>query len=151
MEVRDIGILDKKYQIYLASKMSDLSFKKMNDWRIQAKEKLLNLADMSGYTLCVINPVDFYNFETVEYQSHEEVMDFDLSHVENSDFLIVNAEHLNESSGTIMEIFDAWQHKIPIFVFGDYKQPHTWIERCVTRFESDLDAVVRYLNKFYFV
>lgn len=131
--------------------MSGLSFDQMNQWRVDAKEKLLIMAEKSGYRLSVINPVDFYNFEQIEYQSQEEVMDYDLFHVEHSDFLIVNAEELNDSKGTIMEIFDAWVHKIPVFLFGVYKNSHPWIERCVTRFESDIDHVITYLKNFYFV
>ena len=125
--------------------MSGLSFDEMNNWRKDAKSKLLSMADDTGYRLTVFNPVDFYNFEIIEYQSDEEVMDYDLFHVEHSNFLVVNADGLEDSKGTIMEIFDAWIHKIPVFVFGDYKHHHPWIERCVTRFEPNIDAVVEYL------
>ena len=131
--------------------MSGLSFHEMNDWREDAKSRLSYMADQTGYRVSVINPVDFYNFQSIEYQTEDEVMDYDLFHVEHSDFLIVNAEGLSDSSGTIMEIFDAWNHKIPVFVFGDYKHRHPWIERCVTRFEPDIDHVVEYLKNFYFV
>ena len=34
-------------------------------------------------------------------------MDYDLFHVEHSDFLIVNAKGLSTSSGTQIEIYDA--------------------------------------------
>ena len=131
--------------------MSGLSFDEMNNWRKDAKSKLLSMADDTGYRLTVFNPVDFYNFEIIEYQSDEEVMDYDLFHVEHSNFLVVNADGLEDSKGTIMEIFDAWIHKIPVFVFGDYKHRHPLIERCVTRFEPDIDSVVEYLKNFYFV
>ena len=146
-----MGLIDKKWQIYLAGKMSGLSFEEMNTWRKDAKSKLLSMAEDTGYRLTVFNPVDFYNFEIIEYQSDEEVMDYDLFHVEHSNFLVVNADGLEDSKGTIMEIFDAWIHKIPVFVFGDYKHRHPWIERCVTRFEPDIDHVVEYLKNFYFV
>lgn len=131
--------------------MQGLTYNEMNEWRYAAKEMIAELADNTDYKVTVVNPVDFYNFESVEYQSDAEVMDYDLFHVEHSDFLIVNGDGLNDSKGTILEIFDAWQHGIPVFVFGDYKHPHPWIERCVTRFESTLTDVILYLNKFYFV
>ena len=51
--------------------MSGLSFEEMNTWRKDAKSKLLSMAEDTGYRLTVINPVDFYNFEKVEYQSDE--------------------------------------------------------------------------------
>ena len=57
--------------------MSGLSFDEMNNWRKDAKSKLLSMADDTGYRLTVFNPVDFYNFEIIEYQSDEEVMGYD--------------------------------------------------------------------------
>ena len=82
-----VSILTKKWQIYLGGKMSGLSFDEMYNWRKEAKEKLLYMSSDTGYEISVINPVDFYNFETIEYQSEAEVMDYDLYHVEHSDFL----------------------------------------------------------------
>lgn len=146
-----MSFLTQKWQIYLGGKMSGLSFEEMNNWRQVAKEKLISAAQASGCYAYIINPVDFYNFEKVEYQSDAEVMDYDLFHVEHSDFLIVNGDKLDQSTGTQIEIFDAYRHGIPVFVFGDYKHPHPWIERCVTRFEPDIDHVIDYLRRFYFV
>lgn len=144
-----MGMIDRKWQIYLAGKMGGLSFDEMNNWRLDAKRKLLTVATETDCKITVINPVDYYNFESVEYQTQEEVMDYDLFHVEHSDFLIVNGEGLDSSIGTIMEIYDAWNHKIPVFVFGKHPT-HPWIERCVTRFEKDIDSIISYLTKFYF-
>ena len=146
-----MGIANKKWQIYLGGKMSGLSFNDMNTWRKDAKQKISDMAEIAGYSAIVINPVDFYNFENEKYQSQAEVMDYDLFHVKNSDFLIINADGLNSSVGTIMEIFCAWKNSSLIFVFGEYKNRHPWIERCVTRFEDDVDGVIDYLKEFYFI
>ena len=146
-----MGIVDKKWQVYLAGKMGGLSFEEMNNWRKDAKAKLLSLSSYTGYKCSVINPVDFYNFEKVEYQNKEEVMDYDLFHVENSDFLIVNANGLTDSIGTVIEVYNAWTHKIPVFVFGKYENEHPWITRCITRFEPDIESIIKYLRDFYFV
>ncbi len=146
-----MSIIDKKWQIYLGGKMSGLSYEEMNLWRVDAKEKLNKMTELTGYKCKVFNPCDFYNFESKRHQSEEEIMDYDLFHVEHSDFLIVNAGGLSTSSGTQIEIYDAWIHKIPVFVFGKYDNKHPWIERCVTRFETDIDNVVEYLKDFYFI
>lgn len=71
-----MSFLTQKWQIYLGGKMSGLSFEEMNNWRQVAKEKLISAAQTSGYYVYIINPVDFYNFEKVEYQSDAEVMDY---------------------------------------------------------------------------
>lgn len=102
-----MSILNKKYQIYLGGKMSGLSFDEMNSWRVEAKEKIENMSELTGYRCSVFNPCDYYNFEQKLQQSEEEVMDYDLFHVEHSDFLIVNAKGLSTSSGTQIEIYDA--------------------------------------------
>ena len=80
----------KTLKIYEAGKMSGISFEEMNRWRNELKEKLEFAANISGYLLQVINPVDYYNFEEKRYQSEEEVEDYDLTHVISSDIIIVN-------------------------------------------------------------
>lgn len=76
-------------------------------------------------------------------------MDFDLRHVENSDFLIVNGDHLDTSTGTQIEIFHAWKHGIPVYLFGEYQNPHPWVQRCITRTEPTMADVVMYIEEFY--
>lgn len=146
-----MSIIDKKWQIYLGGKMSGLSYDEMNSWRIDAKEKIEKMSELTGYKCKVFNPCNHYNFEQKMQQSEEEVMDYDLFHVEHSDFIIVNAEGLSTSSGTQIEIYDAWINKIPVLVFGIYDNKHPWIERCITRFEPDIEHVINYLKDFYFI
>lgn len=146
-----MSVIDKKWQIYLGGKMSGLSYDEMNSWRIDAKEKIEKMSELTGYKCKVFNPCNHYNFEQKMQQSEEEVMDYDLFHVEHSDFLIVNAEGLSISSGTQIEIYDAWINKIPVLVFGIYDNKHPWIERCITRFEPDIEHVINYLKDFYFI
>ncbi len=144
-----MGLVDKKWQIYLCGKMTGLEHEEMNSWRADAARKLKEMGESSGYTIIPFNPVDYYNFERVNYQSQEEIMDYDLFHVEHSDFIIVNADGLDTSTGTQLEVFDAWCFGKPVFVFGDYIHPHPWIERCVTRFEPDVNHVIDYIREFY--
>ncbi len=90
-----------------------------------------------------------FNFEVTKYQSEEEVMDYDLFHIEHSDFIIVNAEGLDTSIGTQFEIFDAWQYKKPVFVFGKYSNTHPWLLRCITRIDKNMDETVKYIKELY--
>lgn len=53
----------KILKIYEAGKMSGLSFEEMNIWRLELKVQLQLAAEVSGYKVQVINPVDYYNFE----------------------------------------------------------------------------------------
>lgn len=148
-----MAVSNKEWQYYLAGKMDGLTFNEMNQWREEAALKLKVLSETSGYKCTVINPCDFYNpVEDVRYQTDEEVMDYDINHLENSDFVIVNADGLGTSTGTQIEIFDAWKNNIPVFVFGVGRGViHPWLERCVTRFEPNLDYLITYLTDFYYV
>ena len=141
-------------KIYLAGKMSGLSYEDMNSWRKEIKQRL---KEVTYYTTIsnvkIINPVDFYNFEEKKHQSEIEVQNFDLGHVISSDIVIVKLEGLSDSIGTIIELHDAYYHnKIPVIAFGDkemYDNLHPWIKNSITRVEKDIDSVVDYIRDFY--
>ena len=143
----------KHLKIYLAGKMNGLTYSEMNDWRVKIKEKLLKATEITGYTITVINPVDFYNFEEVRYQSEIEVEDYDLAHVVSSDIVIVNVDGLDTSDGTKIELHDAnYHHRIPVIALdmkGKYWDLHPWIKRNITRFEANMDRVIDYIRDFY--
>jgi len=46
--------------------MGGLSFEEMNCWRMELKKQLLKAAEITGYQIQVINPVDYYNFEDMK-------------------------------------------------------------------------------------
>ena len=144
-----------RLKIYLAGKMTGLSFYDMNVWRNVVKDKLNDMTNFSDYKLSIINPVDFYNFETKNYQSEEEVEDYDLAHVISSDIIIVNLDGLGTSIGTIIELHDAkYHHNIPVIAFGNKEQfnnLHPWIKRDITRVEETIDDVVSYIRDFYMI
>ena len=144
-----------KLKIYEAGKMSGLSFDEMNNWRQDLKLQLQLAAEISGYQIQVINPVDYFNFEEKRYQSESEVMEYDLSHVITSDVTIVNLNGLSTSDGTKIELHDARYHnKIPVIAFGDrklYENLHPWIKENITRVEERIEDVVRYIQEFYMI
>ena len=145
----------KQLKIYLAGKMSGLSYELMNKWRVELKNKLLLLAEDMDYDLLVINPVDFYNFEEQKHQSEREIKDYDLAHVITSDIVIVNLVGLSSSDGTKIEMHDAnYHYKIPIIAFGArklYNDLHPWHKDNITRVEENMDDVVEYIKEFYMI
>lgn len=145
---------DKTLKIYLAGKMSGLSFDSMNEWRKRLKETITMRADLADYKVVVINPVDFFNFEEQRHKSEEEVMDYDLHHVETSDICVVNISELNTSIGTCIELYMAWQLKIPVIAFGNigtYENLHPWIKRCISRYEETQLLTANYIRDFYMI
>ena len=63
----------KELKIYLAGKMSGLTYEQMNDWRVSLTNRLNVAAENAGYKITVINPVLFYNFEEKNHQSEKEI------------------------------------------------------------------------------
>ena len=142
----------RKLKIYLAGAMSGLTFEEMYKWRAYLKNKLVSIAGHRGYKACVVNPVDFYNFEEARYQSDREVKDYDLSHVLSSDIVIVNLDGLSTSDGTKYELHDARKANIPVIAFGDYKlyeDLHPWTKDNITRVEKNAEDVIEYIKDFY--
>ena len=142
----------RELKIYLAGKMGGLDFESMNQWRKRIKNNLNFVAEYRDYRLNVVNPVDFYNFESVRYQSDREVKEYDLAHVLSSDLIIVNLEGLATSDGTKYELHDARKANIPVIAFGEYKlyeELHSWTKDNITRVEKNMEDVVEYIKDFY--
>ena len=135
--------------------MSGASFDEMNNWRQELKTQLLLAAEISGYQIQVMNPVDYYNFKEKKYQSEAEVMEYDLAHATTSNIVVVNLDGLNSSDGTKIELHDAMYHnRIPVIAFGDkklYENLHPWIKENITRVEESIEDVVRYIQEFYMI
>lgn len=145
----------KHLKIYLAGKMSGLTFDEMNEWRRELKRKLLAASEYAGYNVTVVNPVDYYGIENIKHQSDKEVEDYDLAHVISSDIVIVNVKGLDSSDGTKIEIHDANYHnRIPVIALDEdnkYWYLHPWIKRDITRVEQNVESLVQYIKDFYMI
>ena len=142
----------RELKIYLAGKMGGLSFEEMNCWRKRLKNSLNLASEFRSYKLNVVNPVDFYNFESNRHQSEREIKDYDLAHVLSSDIVVVNLDGLATSDGTKYELHDARKSNIPVIAFGEYKlyeELHNWTKDNITRVENDMEGVVEYIKEFY--
>ena len=138
--------------IYEAGAMSGLTFVQMNTWREYFKTAITQVAENIGVKICVVNPVDFYNFEFKKHQNELEIMKFDLSKVKKSDLVVVNLEGLNTSIGTIIECYEAYKRDIPVLAFGsdeDYEKLHPWVQCCITRHDKNYRECINYISDFY--
>ena len=72
-------------KIYLAGGMQNLTFKEQTEWRDYIKRSLKN----EYLKLEIVDPTNYYNFETVAYDSNREVKEWDLNEVRTSDLIIV--------------------------------------------------------------
>jgi len=139
--------MDKKdFKIYLAGKMSGLTFQEMQGWR----RDLENNTVLSKLTH-IINPVKFYSFDNVDQlkATGKEIMDFDLYLVKRSNLVIVNLDY-PDSIGTAIELYEAHRKGIPVIGFGTAKN-HDWIEACVSKRFDKVEDAVDYILHFYLV
>jgi nucleoside 2-deoxyribosyltransferase len=144
-------------KIYLAGGMQNLTFKEQTEWRDYIKRSLKN----DYLKLEIVDPTNYYNFETVAYDSNREVKEWDLNEVRTSDLIIVYFNDPN-SIGTAQELQCANEHNIP--VIGIYENQenrelemlgkptiklHPWlVESCNKIFDNRAECV-DYIKKFY--
>ena len=146
----------KEFKIYLAGKMTGLSFENSDMWRRNLKCRIYEQAFYSEIRPIVINPNDFYNFKEPSHKSEREIMQYDLNHVRNSDIIVVNLDGINTSIGTAMELYAAAQLNIPVIAFGrngEWSETHPWLKECISRAETgenSIDRLLIYLRDYYF-
>lgn len=134
-----------KFKVYLAGKMSGLTYEEMNAWRVKASM----LFEGYDYDIHTLNPVDFYNFEMDKNTYTErEVKRFDLGLVRSSDVILVNLDHPN-SIGTAIEIHESYDNwKIPVIGFGTTVN-HPWIMVSLDKQCETLEEAVEHIVTFY--
>lgn len=141
-----------RLKIYLAGKMSGLTYEEMNKWREDIAKIINHMADYCGKEVNVVNPVDYYNFRMPRHQNEREVMQYDLSHVKSSNIVVVNINGLRESIGSCIELYEAYKNNIPVIALDkkdEYKYLHPWIKECITRYEGNEENVATYIKDFY--
>lgn len=144
--------MSKRLNIYLAGRISGLTFDEMNKWRANTKSRLEKVASTTNTKVDVTNPVDFYNFMNPRHKNQKEIMQFDLMKVKSSDIVIVNLNGLNASIGSCIECYEAWKKDIPVLAFGDdltYENTHPWVQCCITRHDKNYKETIEYIKDFY--
>ena len=135
-----------KPKLYLAGKMSGLTFDQMNSWRLKATQML-------DENFHIINPCNYYNFEIDRstYTDHE-VKQFDLWLVKNSNIVLVNLDY-PDSIGTAIELHmahDEWD--IPVIAYGGQNvEVHPWMLESITKRCDTLEDAVNHINSFYLI
>ena len=134
-----------KPKIYLAGKMSGLTYEQMNDWRRKVKTYL------EGYGVQCLNPVDYYNFELDRSTyTEKEIKEFDLFLVKMSSLIIVNLEY-PDTIGTAIELQKAQDWGIPVIAFGrtEERPVHPWLDLCITKECKTMADALNYIVEFY--
>lgn len=147
-------------QVYLAGAMGYYGdcAEYPKKWRQLANE---GFKSISSYTrnrnFVCIDPTLYYEYGKNLHKTEKEVMLFDLRKVKSSDVILVNLKDLENSPGTINEIFYAWLNGIPVIGFmesnSDYElKLHPWIREQIDRIEFGEGALylaMKYIRDYY--
>jgi len=129
--------------IYLAGCMSEHDrlgyFKEATEWRDQTS------TEFEGSHLKVFNPCINYNINKTF--NSKGVVTQNLAYLKQSDIVLLNLEKLENSPGSLFEIFYAYLHDIPVIAFNNNYlwgvQPHITesISIRVDKLEEALDYI----------
>lgn len=138
----------KEFKIYTCGGMSSLNWDSQNAWRKSAKEWLESRE--CDYRVKVINPCQYYNFNTIKHHTEKEVMNFDLNHVRTSDLVLVNFND-PKSIGSAIEMFVAYDNHIPVIGYCEDRSAniHPWLLEYVDRMCEDMKSALEYIEEFY--
>ena len=138
-------------KIYLAGKMTGLSYENMQGWRFEFEDRVNKYVKASDitYRVNVFNPCDYYNPLSNEYKTEREVMDFDIYNLKKSDIVVVNLNS-QDSIGTAMEIAIARDNGIPIVALcKNDDRLHSWLRDSCVRICNDMDELTKYIIDYY--
>lgn len=138
-------------RIYLAGKMTGLSYDDMQGWRFEFEAEINKYAkthDIS-YRVNVFNPCDYYNPLSDAHKSEREAMDFDIYNLKKSDIVVVNLNN-QDSIGTAMEIAIARDNGIPIIAMCENDDElHPWLRDSCIRICNDMDELIEHITEYY--
>ena len=136
------------FKIYLAGKISGISFEESNNWRLVAKDALENIE--SNKKVVAINPNDYYNFMNIKHLTEKEILRYDLNRVRTSNLILVNLN--GDSIGTAMELQHAYDNNIPIIGYcDDKKKLHPWLDYVCDRVCENIFDTLDYIKDYYLV
>jgi nucleoside 2-deoxyribosyltransferase len=112
------------------------------DWRNEAIEKL-------GDKFNIFNPCKNYNKN--KYYDSKGVVYQNLAYLNKSDIVILNADNIEKSPGTLFEIFTSFLNHKSVISFGGnnsiLEQPH--VKESITVHFDTLDEVCDYIRNMY--
>lgn len=145
----------KTYKIYTAGKMFGLSFEEQMKWRWRIEQLIKNRTDTP---LQFIHPPLYFRYDSQEHKSENEVKQWELNHVRESDIVIVNLNGVNDSTGTHYELstVDAMnsfgnRHIHAIGIGKSNTKIHPWIELSLLRSEEDYEKAADYIVNYLLI
>jgi len=129
-------------KIYLSGPIMDEHLQEARVWRETAKQRL-------GDAFVLLDPMR-RDFQDREFDSANEIVEFDLQDVRDADLLLVN--YARASIGTSMEVFYA-AHDLGKFIVAfspiPFKECSPWMVRFCTKILPSLEDAVSYIREHF--
>lgn len=146
--------MSKQYKIYTAGKMGGLTLSQQMTWR----KKLENeIRERTAQNVTFIHPPEFYRYDEIWHKSEQEVMQWDLSQIRDSDIVAVDLSTIGDSAGTLMELgFLAAMNQfgprhVHVIGIGTPNTDHPWIPLSMMRMEQDVSSAADYISNYLLV
>ena len=133
-----------KKKIYLCGPIMDEHEGVARAWREEAKKRL-------SHEFILLDPMR-RNFKDREVDSANEIVEFDLQDIRDTDILLVN--YSKSSVGTSMEVFFASQNLgkfVVAFSPYSFKDCSPWMVRFCTKILPSLEAATGYIREHFLV
>ena len=131
-------------KIYLCGPIMDEHAGRARTWRAVARRRL-------SRDFVILDPMR-RNFKDREVDSANEIVDFDLQDVRDSDIVLVN--YNKPSIGTAMEVFYAG-HDLRRFVVAfspfSFKDSSPWMVKFCTKILPSLEEAIAYIREHFIV
>lgn len=143
------------FKVYTAGKMSGLPFEEQMEWRRRIEEEIMKLTDAP---IQFIHPPLYFRYDLQLHKSENEVKQWEISQIRDSDIVIVNLDGINSSVGSHFELsmIDAVnsfgnRHIHAIGVGKANEKLHPWIELTLLRCEEEYAAAAEYIATYLLI
>ena len=142
--------MSKTYKIYTAGAMRNVNGFEQHGWRNSIEDLIRERTDKS---VIFVHPPKFYRYGEGLHKTEQEVIEWEISQILDSDIVIVNLSKIKDSIGTHMElgaIAAANRLGKHIYVIGlwDSDTDHPWIDCALFRKEKTLADAVDYIVNY---
>lgn len=138
----------KTYKIFTAGKMGGLEYKDQMAWRFDLENEIIKRTNQK---ITLIHPPRYYDYD---YPDQEEVKNWELSQLSQSDIVVFNLENIGSSIRTIMELATVYAlnrfcgKNIYAIGFGKSDTDHPWIKSCLFHCFDTIQNVAEYINEY---
>ena len=147
--------MGKRWKVYTAGRMSGIQYLDQINWRIDIQNAIMERTEEN---VEFIHPPYFYNYDEQNHRSDAEILEWEMSQLNDCDIVIVNLDGIESSIGTHMELGAvqginrfSGKHIYVVGIGSPSQELHPWIREACIRIEADMDNAAEYIAKYLLV